>query len=337
MISPKALWGWDEPNVREIVELLYCMFYIRYMQQTNIQNIDLNLLKALDALLETGSVSKAAERVNLSQPAMSRALNRLQHTMKGPLLVRSGRGMVLTPRAEALRVPVQEALSRVSAVFMPQVFDPAKAQDRFRVMVPDYLAQMVMPPVLAQVFNQAPDIQVVMENLSAAGISDLCEGKVSLGFGVINEGPALDNVASQALMEDRHVCLMRKGHPLDKERMRLEEYAAASHALLSITGRGGSKIDEILNAHGLSRTIALRVTHFLTISTVIETTDLIITVPERLAKQVMTDGLRLAPLPKALRTPPFTVSQIWHERFTKDPAHQWLRRLIKAAAQKITS
>lgn len=305
------------------------------MHQTNVLNIDLNLLKALDALLETGSVGKAADLVNLSQPAMSRALNRLQHTMKDPLLVRSGRGMILTPRGEALREPVRDALSQVSDVFKPQVFDPSKAQDRFRIMAPDYLAQMIMPAVLAKIFNLAPGISVEMENLSAAGIAEMCEGKVSLGFGVVNDGPALENVAAQALFEDRQVCLMRKDHPLAKKSMSLKSYAGASHALLSITGRGGGRIDDVLGEHGLTRTIALRVTHFLTISAVIAPTDLIITVPELLAKQVMTDDLTVVPLPKTLRARAFTVSQIWHRRFTSDPAHQWLRRMIKSRCEKM--
>ena len=305
------------------------------MHQVNVKNVDLNLLKALDALLETESVSKAAEAVNLSQPAMSRALNRLQHAIKDPLLVRSGRGMVLTPRGEALRGPVRDALAQASLVFKPQVFDPSKAQDRFRIMAPDYLAQMVLPPVLGQIFTLAPGVQIEMENLSASGIAQMCEGKVSLGFGVVEDGPALDNVASQALFEDRQVCLMRKAHPLAERGMSLKGYAASSHALLSITGRGGGRIDDVLKAHGLTRTIALRITHFMTISAVIAPTDLIITVPEMLAKQVMTDELEILPLPEELQTPAFTVSQIWHERFTKDPAHQWLRRLIKSACQKL--
>ncbi len=307
------------------------------MHETNINNVDLNLLKALDALLETESVSKAAVCVNLSQPAMSRALNRLQHALKDPLLVRSGRGMVLTPRGEALRTPVQDALGQVRGVFKPHVFDPSKAQNRFRIIAPDYLAQMIMPPVLGQAFNLAPGIQIGMENLSASGISEMCEGKVSLGFGVAHDGPDLENVASQALFEDRQVCLVRKGHPLLQEGMTLKGYAASSHALLSITGRGGSRIDDVLTEHGLKRSIALRITHFMTISAVIAATDLIITVPEQLAKQVMTDELMLLPLPEELQTPPFTVSQIWHERFTQDAAHQWLRRLIKSACRDLCS
>ena len=181
------------------------------MHDVNIKNIDLNLLKALDALLETGSVTRAADLVNLSQPAMSRALNRLQHAIKDPLLVRSGRGMVLTPRGEALREPVRDALARVSIVFKPDVFDPSKAQEKFRIMAPDYVAQMVMPSVLGQVFNLAPGIQIEMENLSATGVSELCEGKISLGFGVVDDGPVLENVASQALFDDHQVCLIRKG------------------------------------------------------------------------------------------------------------------------------
>jgi len=324
----------DKPNLGGMIELFKCMYYIQNMHQKNIQNIDLNLLKSLGALLETTSVSKAAERVNLSQPAMSRALNRLQYVMKDPLLVRSGRGMVLTPRAEALREPVGDALARLANLFKPQVFDPSKAQDRFRIMAPDYLAQMIMPSVLGQVFNLAPQIQIEMENLSEEAISEMCEGKISLGFGVVNDGPVLGHVRSQALLEDRQVCLMRKGHPLEVNGMSLAGFAAASHALLSITGKGGSRIDAVLKQHGLFRTIALRVTHFLTISAVIVPTDLIITVPERLARQVMTKNLRLVELPDELVISPFTISQIWHERFTDDPAHQWLRRLVKSECQR---
>ena len=243
--------------------------------------------------------------------------------------------MVLTPRGEALRTPVRDALAQLSILFTPQVFDPSQAQDHFRIMAPDYLAQMIMPEVLAQVFNLAPGVRIDMENLSASGISEMCEGTISLGFGVVNDGPVLDNVASQALFEDRQVCLMRNGHPLLEPGMSLEGYAAASHALLSITGRGGGRIDDVLKEHGLSRTVALRVRHFMTISSVIAPTDLIITVPELLARQVMTDELKVLPLPEELQTPPFTVSQIWHERFTKDPAHQWLRRIIKSRCQKL--
>lgn len=311
------------------------MLYICIMHEKNIYGIDLNLLKSLDALLETTSVSKAADLVNLSQPAMSRALGRLQHALKDPLLVRSGRGMVLTPRGEALREPVQNAIARVSMVFKPPVFDPSQAQDKFRIMAPDYLAQMIMPPVLGQVFNLAPKIRVEIESLSDRAISEMCEGKISLGFGVVDDGPVLYNVAAQALLKDRQVCLMRKGHPLHEKGLTLKEYAAASHALLSITGRGGGRIDDVLKQHGLVRTIALRVTHFLTIKAVIAPTDLIITVPEVLAQQVMTEDLVMKELPKALRTPPFTISQIWHERFTQDPAHLWLRRLIYAECKKL--
>lgn len=305
------------------------------MHEVNVSNIDLNLLKALDALLETESVTKAAELTNLSQPAMSRALSRLQHTVKDPLLVRSGRGMVLTPRAEALRAPVRDALAQISHVFKPQAFDPSKAQDKFRIIAPDYIAQMIMPTVLGQVFNLAPGVQIDMDNLSATGISEMCEGKISLGFGVVDDGPTLYNVAAQSLFEDRQVCLMRREHPLFENGIDLESYAASAHALLSITGRGGGRIDDVLQEHGLKRTIALRITQFMTISAVIAPTDLIITVPERLARQVMTDELQLMPLPEELKTPSFTVSQIWHERFTKDPAHQWLRRLVKSACHKI--
>lgn len=307
------------------------MFYINSMREDDVSNLDLNLLKSLGALLETSSVSKAAEQTNLSQPAMSRSLNRLQHVMKDPLLVRSGRGMVLTPRGEALRGPVQEALTKVSVVFAPHTFDPSKARDRFRIMAPDYLAQLIIPGVLSQVFNAAPGVQIEMENLSETAVADMCAGKLSLGFGVVHDGPVLENVASQALFTDRQMCLMRKGHHLAGSALGLTDYASASHALLSITGKGGGRIDEILKTHGLARTISMRVAHFLTISELIASTNLIIAVPELLARQVLTDDLIQMELPKELQMPSFTVSQIWHVRFTGDPAHQWLRRMIKRA------
>lgn len=312
------------------------MFYILYMHEVNIKHIDLNLLKALEALLETESVTKAADLVNLSQPAMSRALNRLQHAIKDPLLVRSGRGMVLTPRGEALRKPVREALAGVSIVFKPDIFDPSKAEDLFRIMAPDYVSQMIMPKVFGQVFNLAPGIRIEMENLSASGIEEMCNGKIALGFGVVEDGPILENVASQALFKDRQICLMRKGHPLQRKGLNLKNFAATPQAMLSITGKGGGRIDDILQAHGLSRTISLRITQFMTISSVIAATDLIITVPELLAKQVMTPEIIDVQLPKEIEIPTFTVSQIWHERFTKDASHQWLRRLIKSTCQELS-
>ena len=305
------------------------------MHQVDISNIDLNLLKPLGALLETASVSQAAEHVNLSQPAMSRALNRLQFVMKDPLLVRSGRGMALTPRAEALREPVQDALATLSGLLKPQVFDPAQARDRFRIMVPDYLTQMILPPVLGQIFQAAPHMQIEIENLSEKAIADLRSGEIALGFGVVEDGPALDNAHAQPLFQDRQVCLMRKDHPLTQNGLTLEKYAAASHALLSITGKGGGRIDDILKDHGLSRTISLRVSHYLSIRSVIAATDLIIAVPEMLARLVMTKDLQIMPLPKEVPSPPFNISQIWHPRFKEDPAHQWLRRLVKAECLKI--
>ena len=300
-------------------------------------NIDLNLLKALDALLETESVSRAAALVNLSQPAMSRILSRIQYTLKDPLLVRSGRGMVLTPRGEALRKPVRDALAQASIVFEPDVFEPSKAEGRFRIMAPDYIAQLIMPEVLGTVLNQAPGIQIEMQYLSEAGIAEMCEGKISLGFGMIGYGTELKNVASQALLEDRRFCMMRKGHPLLKHGkvICLEDFAATPQVMLSITGKGGNDIDDILKAHGLTRKITLRVTQFMTISAVLASTDLITTVPELLAKQVMTPDLELVSPPKELQIPPFTISQIWHERFTNDEDHQWLRRLIKSACRKL--
>lgn len=312
------------------------MFYIVYMHEVNIRNIDLNLLVALEALLNEVSVTRAAMAVNLSQPAMSRALDRLRATLKDPLLVRSGRAMVLTPRAESLRTPLHDALERVRSVMSPNEFNPATSQECFRLVGVDYVSHLILPSLLEEIYTQAPHVTVEVEQLSAMAMEDLKTGKIDLGFGVLNDGPAFDQAYAQPLFEDHFVCLLRKRHALAGKKISLEDFVACSHALLSITGRGGGEIDRRLAQVGLSRKIALRLSHFTAIHSVIATTNLITTIPSRLAYQVKGHDLAVLDLPDELQGPGFTISQIWHERFHNDPARKWLRALVKNVCKNCT-
>jgi len=304
------------------------------MHEVNIKSLDLNLLVPLEALLNESSVTKAAQAVNLSQPAMSRALDRLRHVLKDPLLVRSGRGMVLTPRAENLRKPLQDALERVRGVLAPNEFNPATFDGKIRIVGPDYVTHLMMPHVLEQLYVQAPNIRVTIENMSATTLLELKEGVIDLGIGVVNDGPDFSTAYHQPLFEDRFVCLMRDMHPLSKKEMDVKSFASASHALLSITGRGKGEIDRRLTEIGLTRKISLRLPHFMAVHSVISRTDLITTIPFLLAKQIKGDGLKVAELPTGIEGPTFTVSQIWHERFHQDPARKWLRSIVKNVSAK---
>ncbi|NVK17469.1 MAG: LysR family transcriptional regulator [Methylocystaceae bacterium] len=305
------------------------------MHQTNINNLDLNLLVALEALLETSSVSRAAEQVNLSQPAMSRALERLRHMLKDPLLVRSGRGMVLTPRGVALRLPLQEALSRVRGVLAPNEFIPAQSTEHFRIMGMDYFSHVMMPKVLEQIYTQAPNVSVSLENVSQSGIEALKAGEIDLGIGVVEDGPDLSNCFHQALFDDNFICVMRQHHPLSKGPMSLSTFCSSGHALLSITGKGTGEIDRRLADLGEKRLIQLRLPHFLAIPSVISHTDLLVTIPRKLGRLFEGESLYICELPEELRRADFTISQIWHERFQHDPARKWLRSILKSVSRGI--
>lgn len=303
------------------------------MHETNIRSLDLNLLIPLEALLREVSVTKAAKAVNLSQPAMSRALERLRYVLKDPLLVRSGRGMVLTLRAEKLRLPLQETLEHVRGLLGSNDFNPATSDINLRIVGADYVSQLMLPHVLERVYAEAPNMGVEIENVSTASLNDLREGKIDLGVGLINDVPDFNAAYHQPLFDDRFVCLMRKGHPLANAPLDVACFAGASHALLSITGRGKGEIDRRLADIGLSRDISLRLPHFLAIHSIISKTDLITTIPLRLANEFKSEKLIVMDLPKEIDGPAFTIAQIWHERFHQDPARMWLRNIVKEVSK----
>jgi DNA-binding transcriptional LysR family regulator len=305
------------------------MIYIFNMHEGNINNLDLNLLIALEALLEEVSVSKAALRVNLSQPAMSRALDRLRHALKDPLLVRAGRGMTLTPRAESLIDPMRDTMARVRNLMAPNEFVPAEATDTFKIMSMDYVFEFMMPRVLEKLFQQAPNISVDFIPISPSAFDQVRAGEIDLVIGVLDDGPKLDNVYDDDLMMDRLVCIMRKNHPLAGETLTLERFSSASHGLLSLTGRGGGIIDRKLAPLGLKRHISLRIPHLSTAQAIISSTDVIMSVPERFAETLDDSTFITQELPKELGLKPFKISQIWHDRFHQDPARKWLRSMVR--------
>ena len=298
------------------------------MPETPLTSVDLNLLVALDALLGEGNVTRAAARIGLSQPAMSHALGRLRLLFDDPLLIRTPRGMVPTPRAEVLIDPIRRALDDLErAIQKRPAFDPATARRAFTIAAVDYNEMVILPPLLARLSKEAPGVDLVTRPIRMDEIDDDLEcGAMDLAIGALF-GEDKAGRYQQRLFTERLVCVVRADHPEVKETISLEQYVELRHALISPRGRKGGMVEDELGKLGLSRRIALTVPHFLVAPLVVAQTDLVLTLAERLARTFAGMlPLRIVSLP--LHVPGFSTTQFWHERQNQDPAHAWLRGLI---------
>lgn len=305
------------------------------MSSTKLGGIDLNLLVAFDALLTEVNVTRAAKRVGLSQPAMSHALNRLRSLFEDPLLVRTARGMVLTPRAQQLQTPLREALGRIETVLdKTETFDPATAQRRFTLAGLDYVEFVMLPPLLEYLSKHAPGIDLFVVALHQDVSPMLESGEVDLSLGV--NRPAAPGIYQQKLFQERFVCLVRKDHPEVKRSLSLEQYVRLDHLLVAPQHQAhrGGYVDAALAQRGLRRRIALAVPHFLVAPLVVSRSNLVFTVPERIAR-AYTELLPLRSLPVPLELNGFSMMQHWHERNHRDPAHVWLRTVIADLAKEL--
>jgi len=285
--------------------------------------IDPNLLQALDVLLHERNVSRAAERLGRTQPAISHALARLRAQLGDPLLVRVGQRFVLTPRAEALRDPLHALLGELAALVRPPLaFDPATAARGFSLIATDYIAALVLPRLLERVRAAAPNIDLHVRPASRSFHAELGDGGADLGFVV--RLPTEAGIRGRKLLRDRFVCVLRRDHPAGA-RIDLEAFLRLPHALVAPLGGPGSFVDTALAelGHGRRR-IALTIPHFFLAPALIAASDLIITLPERVAQLVCASHpLRMVPLP--IKLPAFDVALVWHDRVHRDPANAWLR------------
>ena len=290
--------------------------------------VDLNLLVVLDAILAEGSVTRAARRVGLTQPAMSQALARLRKLFDDPLFVRTPRGMVATARAADLASPVRRALAEIDrALASRSTFDPRTAKRAFTLAALDYAELVILPPLLHRLARGAPGIDLRVRALRQVDIEEELEtGTVDLGIAVLAPGdePAL---YGQKLFGERFVCVARADYPKLGATLSLAEYAALDHALIAPRGRPGSVVDAELAKHGLARRVALVVPHFAVAPLVVARSDLVLTVPHHVARTFV-DLLPLRIVPPPLDLPGFDVVQLWHERQQQDPAHVWLRGIV---------
>jgi len=290
----------------------------------NINDVDLNLLRVFDTVLNERGVTPAAVRLGLTQPAVSNALARLRGVFGDPLFVRTPGGMDATPFARQLAEPVRQALALLdSALAHGPGFDPATSTRLFRFYMSDLGQIEFLPPLVERVQRSAPGVRLEAVGLEVEDIGDaLAAGALDLAVGFL---PGLARpVQRQALFRDPYVCLMRTDHPV--KTLTKRRFQEASHVLVSYRG-GHRVIEEALERAGLARRIALRVPHFTVVPMILERSDLILTLPARVASVFERRGT-LRSLPPPVPIPPADVGVHWHERFESDPGNRWLRELL---------
>lgn len=286
---------------------------------------DLNLLMTLDALLSEGSVAGAARRLGLSPSAMSRALQRLRDSTGDPLLVRSGRGLVPTPRAVALREQVSELLPRALQALSPApALDLGKENRTFTLLCSDGFVENFGPSLLMRLNREAPGIRLNFLPKVRRDNSYLRDGTADLETGVIGKGTAQE-LHARALFRDHFVGVAREEHPLLNGDITLERYIECDHVADTRHGLGHDPVDVALAALGARRHIVTSVAGFATALALARSTGLLATVPERHTRYLRT-GMATFPLPLAMAE--ITLSMLWHPRLDADPAHKWLRSVI---------
>ena len=290
---------------------------------------DLNLLVALDVLLEEGSVARAARRLRLSPSAMSRTLARLREATGDPLLVRAGRSLVPTPRAHQLRERVSRLVEDVEAVLSPQEgLDLTRLVRTFTLRTSDGFVENVGPAILARVRAEAPGVRLRFLQKADKGAAPLREGTVDIETGVVDATTAPD-MRAQALFRDRLVGAVRAGHPLSKvKKLTPSHYAAGEHVTVARKSLERGPLDEALELLGLARETVITVGGFSSALALARASDLIATVPERHSGSLRA-GMHSFALP--ISVPEMTVSMLWHPRLDADPAHGWLRRCVRDA------
>ncbi len=298
------------------------------MDDIDLSAVDLNLLVALDALLETAHVTRAARRIGLTQSSMSHALARLRELFGDPLLVRAGRGMVPTPRAEALREPLRRALAEVARLLREEgEFDARSSTRAFVLRCPDVLAP-VLPTLLSAMRAEAPTVRLRIAGGDADPLPELASGAADLALGRARvEGAGLVTRSLGAL---HWVVLARRDHTA---RRRFDRHAWVRYPHVQVaTGRPGpSLVDAALARAGRAREIGVVVPSFLLAPEVVAATDLFFAAPRELAAP-LASRLGLAMLEPPVPIDPLPVAALWHERMHTDPAHVWFRGLIVRVA-----
>jgi DNA-binding transcriptional LysR family regulator len=310
---------------------------------TALHGIDLNLLTAFDALAEERSVTRAAARAGVTQSAMSHTLRRLRELLDDPVLVRGAGGMVLTPRAEALRAPLRAALADLArALTEPVDFEPCSSTRAFRLVAPDLFDMLALPRLLPHLAAHAPGVDLAIVPRPPRLAEALEAGEVDLAIEPIlldeepfdrrlEAGPALER---RTLFRDHLRCFVRREHPAinKSRRLSMRAFVAAGHVLVSPTGSGAGVVDRYLAREGKQRRVVVRVPQFGSALAIAAHSELVLTAPSAVMAAEGAEA-SLVSLAAPLTLPHHAVTMLWHPRFTEDPGHRWFRdTLVEVSA-----
>ena len=292
----------------------------------HMERVDLNLLGPLSALLTERHVSRAAELAGMSQPAMSRALQRLRDTFGDELLVRAPGGYRLTPRAERIQHGLDAVVPRLETLFAPETFAPAEAAEAFRIAGTDY-ASVFVPALFQRVFSRSPRSTVDFGRWHDDIAEDIDHGRVDLLFHAA--GKVSPGLRTEHLFDDPFMCVMARDHPLaDVRQPALDDYLDAVHVVVGTVAGRQVAIDDLLDRHHRPRRAGLCVPYHSVAARAVPGTALIATLPRRLAVEHTADpALRVLPAPPEIT--PLRYHMAWHPRLDDDPAQRWLRDTVR--------
>lgn len=292
-----------------------------------LHELDLNLLVVFNQLLVERRVSKVADNLGISQPAVSNSLAKLRKLFGDELFLRTPKGMEPTPFADQLAESVSYALAMIhSGVNQRTSFDPGSAQRPFTIGMTDIGEIYFLPALLDRIKRDAPGVTLSTVRNAAVNLRDDLEaGKVDLAIGLLPQLKA--GFFQRQLFTQSYVCLMRSGHRLDKRRLTLAEFSAAEHLVVVSAGTGHGKVDELLQRGGIERKVRLTVPHYVSVGHILQRSDLVATVPERLADRLL-EPFGLAKVPHPAKLPDVAINVFWHAKVHRSPASRWLRGVV---------
>ncbi|OZI62754.1 MULTISPECIES: LysR family transcriptional regulator [Bordetella] len=292
-----------------------------------LSDIDLNLLVLFQQLMVERRVSKVAENMGLTQPAVSNALAKMRRIFGDELFVRTPSGMVPTSFAEQLGEPVGYALGMIhSSLNQGTQFEPASLKRTVTIGMTDIGEIVFLPALIERLGREAPGVVLNTVRNTAVNLRDDMEaGKVDLAIGLLPQLKA--GFFQRRLFRQRYVCLFRRGHALDRPRLTLADYKTAEHLVIVSAGTGHGKVDELIQKAGIERVVRLTVPHFVSVGHILQRSALVATVPERLA-QTLTDPFGLTLRTHPVKLPDVPINVFWHARVHRTPVNQWLRGMV---------
>ncbi len=292
-----------------------------------LSDIDLNQLVLFQQLMVERRVSKVAENLGLSQPAVSNSLARLRRLFGDDLFVRTPTGMMPTPFAEQLAEPIGYALGMIhSGLNQHSRFDPARAKRSVTIGMTDIGEIVFLPKLIERLRREARGVSLSTVRTTATNLrEDMEAGRVDLAIGPLPQLKA--GFFQRRLFSQRYVCLFRTGHALDRKELSLEDFRTAEHLVIVSAGTGHDKVDELIRQAGVDRNVRLTVPHFVSVGHLLRSTDMVATVTERLAHSLV-DPFDLTFRPHPIDLPEIGINVFWHAKVHRSPAHQWLRGVV---------